>query len=155
MLNERAIGGIFWLALGIALVIESRRLGLGFLSQPGPGFVALCAAVLMGTQGAVLFLQGIVHSRRLHQEPGERHKPPLHWYLPIVTVVALVGYAAMLPVLGFSLASFLFLFGVLIASHRRSWKQALSLASGTVVFSYVLFVVLLRVRLPAGLLGLG
>lgn len=154
MLNERTVGGCLWMFLGAFIAAEAFRLGLGTFGRPGPGFVAFGAAILMAAQGAALLLEGTVGVGKLSEE-CLRGREERHWGPPLLTVLALFLYVALMPELGFAVASFLFLAGMLLAPAGRNWIRNIALAAATVVLSYLVFVTLLKVRMPAGFLGFG
>ena len=51
------ISGIFWLLFSVFVSIESYRLGLGNLHQPGPGFIFFWTAVAMGVLSIAVFVR--------------------------------------------------------------------------------------------------
>ncbi len=71
-----------------------------------------------------------------------------------LALLALVGYALLLDTLGFVLTSFLFLVAVTPLFGRVPWRMWLGVPAGLVVAAHIVFVVVLRVRLPSGVLPL-
>jgi putative tricarboxylic transport membrane protein len=69
-------------------------------------------------------------------------------------LVALFGYVLLLDTLGFVLSSFLFLVVVTPLFGRVPWWMWLGLPAMVAAAAHVAFVVVLRLRLPAGLLPL-
>lgn len=63
---------------------------------------------------------------------------------------ALAFFCAMLEMLGFAVATFLFLVGVLRFVEKLRWLAAGLLATGVAVSTWILFEVLLSVPLPHG-----
>ena len=51
------ISGIFWLFFSAFISIESYRLGLGNLHQPGAGFIFFWTAVAMGILSIAVFVR--------------------------------------------------------------------------------------------------
>jgi hypothetical protein len=149
-LGERTLGGALWVVLSLVVAAECFRLGLGSLGRPGPGFVAFGAAILIAIQGASLIFSGLRGApARVADEPAGR------WFAPLATMASLIVYAVSLPLLGFDVASFLFIGGLLFASAPQRLLQAVLLAAAAVVASHLLFITLLKVRMPPGLLGMG
>ena len=71
-----------------------------------------------------------------------------------LALVALIGWVLLLETLGFVLSSFLFLVAVTPLFGRVPWWMWLGVPAGLVVAAHIAFVVILRLRLPAGLLPL-
>jgi putative tricarboxylic transport membrane protein len=67
---------------------------------------------------------------------------------------ALLGYVLLLDTLGFLLSTFLFLVAVTPLFGRVPWWMWLGVPAVVAVAAHVAFVVVLRLRLPAGLLPL-
>ena len=42
------ISGVFWLCFSILMIIQSYRLGLGTINQPGPGFLFFWVNIVLG-----------------------------------------------------------------------------------------------------------
>jgi putative tricarboxylic transport membrane protein len=149
-LGETTLGGALWILLSLVVAAECVRLGLGSLGRPGPGFVAFGAALLVAVQGALLVISGLRGAApRIADQQGGR------WLAPLATMASLVAYAVSMPLLGFDLASFLFIGGLLFASAPRRLLQAIAMAAVAVVASHLLFITLLKVRMPMGILGTG
>ena len=49
--------GFFWLLLSICVCLESLRLGIGTLRNPGMGFMSFWASVILGVLSLVLLFQ--------------------------------------------------------------------------------------------------
>jgi putative tricarboxylic transport membrane protein len=69
-------------------------------------------------------------------------------------LAALVGYVLLLEPLGFLLSSFLFLVAVTPLFGRVPWWMWLGVPAAVAVAAHIGFVVILRLRLPSGLLPL-
>jgi putative tricarboxylic transport membrane protein len=69
-------------------------------------------------------------------------------------LLALVAYVLLLEPLGFLIASFLFLVAVTPLFGRVPWWMWLGVPAGLAIAAHVAFVVILKLRLPAGLLPL-
>ena len=69
-------------------------------------------------------------------------------------LLALVAYVLLLDTLGFLLASFLFLVAVTPLFGRVPWWMWLGVPAGLAIAAHIAFVVVLKLRLPSGLLPL-
>jgi hypothetical protein len=72
----------------------------------------------------------------------------------LLGLAALSLYGIALDYLGYLATTFLFLMFTSKIMEREKWKGPLVLALFTAVGSYLLFVVLLQVQLPKGILGM-
>ena len=69
MSSADRISGIFWLLFSVFVSIESYRLGLGNLHQPGPGFIFFWTAVAMGILSIAVFVRAWT-SKRTEEPQG-------------------------------------------------------------------------------------
>jgi len=69
-------------------------------------------------------------------------------------LLALVAYALLFEPLGFLLASFLFLVAVTPLFGRVPWWMWLGVPAGLAIAAHIAFVVILKLRLPPGILPL-
>lgn len=140
--------GCALLGMGFSIYVafESWRLGIGTFSAPGPGFLPLGAALLIG----IFSLAGLWVFRPLgtaEEVQGGR------WNIVLV-VVALVVFAWLVERLGFLLTTTLFLVFLLRVVQRKRWPLALVLSFLIAAASYGVFQIWLRAQLPKGLLGI-
>ena len=150
---ERAdrVSGIFWFLFSVFVSIESYRLGLGTLHQPGPGFLSFWTSVAMG-----IISIGVLARAWTPMEAGERKSPIFgkENLLKITFVLlSLFLYAFFMEVLGFipvTLLLFIFLLGMI---ERKKWRLTIFVSIVVTGISFLLFEVWLKAQLPKGLLG--
>jgi len=143
-----AVGGLGLLLSGGYLVL-ALQLPFGQMEQPG-------AAVFPLVVAAVLALASLA---TLHE--GWQTDPTLRIDLPVggdrrrVLAIGglLVGYVVLLPWLGQAICSLLFLVFALRALSEQPWPRVLVTAAALAAALYVLFVLLLKVPMPKGVLG--
>jgi putative tricarboxylic transport membrane protein len=141
---------LFLVLLGLAGAVEARRLALGTLGRPGPGFfpfylgLALCFVALTLVLRAARGGKGKSGER---PEAGER----LQWWKVVATLAALFLYAVVLESLGFVVTTALLIFFLFRVIERHSWAVSVGGSILTAGFSYALFKWWLGVQLPAGL----
>jgi hypothetical protein len=140
------VSGAFFVAVGLLVIALSGDLPIGTLSSPGAGFMP---NILAGF--TILF--GIVLLLRAHQS-----KPfaGLAWddAKHAAMVVALTAVAAaVFDWLGFLTTDVLLIFALLVVIERRRLLPAAVYSIGLVVFTYLLFVYVLKTPLEAGPLG--
>ena len=129
----------------LVAVNEARRLRLGSLSSPGPGFVPLCLAGALALVGMILLWRalGEPESPAPAAEPGARWKS-------VVSLLALGVYTFALEPVGFVLATAALLFFFFRVLDGQRWWIALASAVAVSVLSYLVFARALSVRLPEG-----
>ncbi|TYB59494.1 tripartite tricarboxylate transporter TctB family protein [Nonomuraea sp. PA05] len=128
------------LAVGVFGAVGSYALGLGKLTQPGPGLWPFAISVVIIVLSAVLLVTG-----RNLQDTERFSRSSL---LTAVGLVTLVGLAALLPVIGFEIPSLLLMFIWLRFLGKESWRSSIVISICAVAAFYVLFVVLLQIPLP-------
>lgn len=145
---------LFWLLLSVSILIESVHLGIGTVRNPGTGFFAFGAAVLLGILSLILFLQTL--SKRV-----EAKVEPLFsgtaWKRPLLILIVLVIYSKLMPLIGYLISTFLlmvFLLWMLEPNRIKWFLWSLVVAFVSTLISYYAFSILLNCQFPAGLFGL-
>lgn len=148
--KKESLSGILWLCIAIAVLVASVRLGLGAYQNPGPGFLAFWAAVLLALFSGVLLLVSL---------SGQENSNPLadlwkrrKWSIPLLVVVTMIIYGLVLPKLGFLPTTFV-LMVVLFALGKMKLWQAIPSAMLAALATFVLFDWLLKMPLPRGFFG--
>ncbi len=126
-------------------VHEARRLRLGTLTNPGPGFVPLCLAVALALVALLLLWRAL----REPATPGPPAEPGERWK-PVASLIALAAYTFALEPLGFVLATAGLLFFFFRVLDGQRWWIALASAVVVSALSYLIFAGALHVRLPEG-----
>jgi hypothetical protein len=144
------VSALFWLCISAFVSRMALQLGIGVLSNPGPGFVLFCASVVCAALSVALVVnavRGKGGSRRLADSwRGVR------WGNVIVAMAALTLYAAFLTKIGFLLATFGFMAVLYGLGKTRPWVS-LSGAVVTTVLAYAIFHFGLQVHFPKGILS--
>ncbi len=145
------ISGIFWFIFSGLICIESYRLGLGSLHQPGPGFLFFWTAAAM----AVLSVAVVVRAwtGRKAQELEIPALAKKNAFKIILVLLALFLYAFFMETLGFipvTLLLFIFLQGMI---EKKRWGFAVVVSIAVTGVSYLVFEIWLKSQLPKGLLG--
>jgi hypothetical protein len=126
--------------VGVAGLIGSLALGLGRLTQPGPGLWPFVISVVVTVLAVALALVG------RHGEDTEKFSRAS--VLTAIAVVTLVAFALLLPLIGFEIPSLLLTFVWLRFLGKESWVSSVAISVGTVAAFYVLFVLVLQIPLP-------
>jgi putative tricarboxylic transport membrane protein len=144
------ISGFFWLFFSAFVSVESYRLGLGGLHEPGPGFLCFWTGVAMGIMSVAILVRAWATREPEEAESDLFGKKNL---LKVTFVlVALFLYAFFMEAVGFipiTLLLFLFLLGMI---EKKKWGFAILVSVAVTVVSYLVFEVWLQAQLPRGIL---
>ena len=144
-----AVSGALLAALGGYAGFKAWGFGLGALSQPGAGFFPFLGALLIAGCGLAIAV------RALAPAAGEAPAGPAlgNWKL-WACVAALVGYAVALPLIGFTLSTFLILGALSRLDPRTTWAGTFLTALLGAAGFWLVFVRALNVNFPRPLAGL-
>ena len=151
MKNRDLVSSMIWMALGGLFVAGALQQGLIRKGVPGPGFLPFLSGL------ALIFVSLFVLVPAL----GQREKDESDGFFPerdslrkfLLALAALFAFGVALEYVGYLLTTFLFMFFMTRLMEPKGWRTTTLLALLTAVLSYLLFVVLLEVQLPKGLLG--
>ena len=150
MKNNDQRSSLFWLVIGLAIALYSRKYGLGTFSTPGPGFLPFVSGAAMALLALVVFFQQFPKSQ------GETLKSlwaHTKWPTVLMVMGSLVLYAVFLRLLGFLLDTFVLTAFLLRVMEPLSWKKVVAGATGATLGSYAIFELWLEAQLPSGFLG--
>jgi hypothetical protein len=141
------IGGIFVLALGIAVIVFSAQLSYMSEFGPGPGFLPLWLGI--GLVGCSLFV--IVRNIRRHSQGGTFFKPRTK--LAVRMLLTIVVAFLLFPFLGFPIGLALFTAFTMRMMGRHSLILCGLTAFVTAIGIHFVFGQWLYIPLPKGLIG--
>ncbi|MGH7306667.1 MAG: tripartite tricarboxylate transporter TctB family protein [Candidatus Rokuibacteriota bacterium] len=146
MLTTGRVAGAALVVFSLVVLLESRRLPLGSLRNPGPAYVPVALAVLLLCLGTLL--------AALDKGPALSSVSWKEWG-HAVAIFAVCAFAALaLERLGFRITIALSLAFLLRVLEGKSAVFSVLLSVGFAVGAFLLFDTLLRVPLPRGPLGL-
>jgi putative tricarboxylic transport membrane protein len=152
-IGRDGIAGLILLAISLVLLVQSFQLPSLPIVPVGPGFYPAIVLSFMAAASALLVVQDVIK----HRAPAEAvvGDAPRRNYRLVVIAFAIVGaYVALLPLLGFRIATVLFAGALQAALDRpksaRQWAVLAAIALGTAAVSYVIFERYLMVLLPRG-----
>jgi hypothetical protein len=148
MIGRDGVAGLLCLAGALLLLWTSRTIPAPPLVPIGPAFYP---RILLGIT-AVLALALIVNDLR-----GRQQRPPrvdVRYRFVVLTFLIFIGYVVLLPLLGYRVATGVFV-AILHAAldpprSARAWALVLGGAVVTTVITYVVFERYLSVLLPRG-----
>jgi len=149
MKKTYTLANVFWLVLSVAVCLESRRLNVGGLHTPGPGFLPFYTAILLG----ILALISLMQTLKVVEGPASEIWGGVRWLKLGLMLASLFLYTLLFSILGFVLATFLLLLVLFRVIEPYGWKMVLISSVLTIAGTYFFFVVLLESRLPRGFLG--
>lgn len=155
-LGRDGIAGLVGLAVSLGLLPFAFGLPKLPIVPIGPGFYPTIVLVFMAAMSAVLVIQDLVAQRApaaAAAEPAPA-EPRRNYQLVLAAFVAVAIYIALLPYLGFRIATALFVAGFQFVLERpataRQWAIQLAIAVGTAAVTYLVFERYLSVILPRG-----
>jgi putative tricarboxylic transport membrane protein len=141
------IAAAFWLAVAAGVTWAGARLGLGTLSDPGPGGMIFWVGVVMTALSLATLLAAL-------RQPAGADIASLwqgtRWWLVPYVVVLLALYAWLMPALGFLTTTVLLLMVLFATIDRQSWIAPPLGAILITAAAYIVFRRLLGTQLPAG-----
>jgi len=144
------ISGIFWLLFAILVCIESYRLGLGTLHQPGPGFLFFWASIALGIMDLVVLIRAWMDKKAAETKLtifGGQNVLKI-----ILVLISVFLYAIFMETVGFILVTLLLFIFLLGFIEKKKWWFTLFVSVVVTVIAYLIFEVWLKSQLPRGLL---
>ena len=146
MIGRDGLAGLAGLAGSLLLLWASRGLPQAALVPIGPAFYPRILLSICALLSAALVLSDLRAPRRAAPAPAR-------YRLVILAFLIFTGYVILLPVLGYRVATGLFvgvLQVVLEPPRGRRWALVLGVALGTTLVTYYVFEGYLTVLLPRG-----
>jgi hypothetical protein len=146
--SRDGVAGLVCLAGSLVLLWVSRALPQPALVPIGPAFYP--RVLLVVTAGLSLALVADDLRRRHRRRPAP---PPVNYRLVLTTFAIFIAYVALLPLLGYRIATFLFVAGLQASLHPprgRRWLLPVSSGLATTIVTYYVFERYLSVLLPRG-----
>jgi putative tricarboxylic transport membrane protein len=153
-LKRHQIGcALFLVCFGIFICWEARKLDMGRVVKPGPGFFPFW----LGLALIIVSLALLVNYGRKKIDPSLPSPDlwkGLHWEKVLYSSVALLLYALFLESLGYILATVLLILFFFRAIEPQKWVVVILGSVITSFITYFLFKLWLQVQLPRGLWGI-
>lgn len=144
---------IFLLILGIYTCFEARKLEIGGISRPGPGFFPFWLGSALVVVSLALVIK--LGREKVHQYlPSKGLWKGLDWEKILLSLVALLLYGFVLESLGYCIATFLLMSLLFGPIGAQKWWVAIAGSIITSFFSYLLFRLWLQIQLPIGVFGI-
>jgi hypothetical protein len=153
-LGRDGLAGLILLVISLALVVQSLSLPSLPIVPVGPGFFPRIVLIFVACASIGLVAQDVLKRRR-SEEAGLAPAAPRRNYGIVIVAFAIVGsYVLLLPLLGFRVATVMFVAVLQAALDRprtlRRWTELGAIALGTALITYIVFERYLLVLLPRG-----
>lgn len=152
MRDRDIISSALCIVVAILFCAGGLKYGLGSFSRPEPGlYPFILGLIFIGLSMALLFTS----LKKKQDAIRERFFPPREKaYRLVLSLVFLYAYGMAMDQLGYVVTTFFFLVGVLRFVGLQKWKTVLTTSFLATLFSFLLFVTLLKSQLPKGPLGI-
>lgn len=144
---------VILLLIGLVLVWQSYKIA-GFSALSSPGAFPLAASATMVVAALIVVIGDWRRPSAADNEALSGKPASFAEITPTVVVVFVgfvIGYSALLDILGFLPTSFLFLFLSIQFLHRGSVVFSFFVALGSLIVIYVIFRLIFTVVLPEGI----
>jgi putative tricarboxylic transport membrane protein len=140
---------VFWVAVAIVVCYGATRLGLGSVTEPGPGFIFFWSGLLLAALSLIVATESLRGSAEPFQEMGR-----MNWVKIGLVLLSLVLYAFFLERVGFMLTTFVVLSFLLGLIEGTNSGRSFAVAAAAALGSFAIFELWLKIRLPKGIFGL-
>jgi putative tricarboxylic transport membrane protein len=136
--TQARLGGTAAVVIGLLAAWGAQGLGVGSLTDPGPGLWPLIVSGVLVVTGTAVALR-----------PGEGAEPMgRESWVVVLACASLVVYTLVIPVVGFELPTAVLLAFWLRVLGREGWRTTLIVAVGGTAVVYAVFILGLGVALP-------
>jgi len=153
-IGRDGIAGLILLAVSLVLLVQSFQLPSLPIVPVGPGFYPAIVLSFMAAASALLVVQDVLKQRIVAPAAEEAAPPPRNYRLVVIAFAVAAAYVVLLPLLGFRLATVLFVATLQAALGKprtaRDWTVLVAIAVGTAAATYLIFERYLLVLLPRG-----
>jgi putative tricarboxylic transport membrane protein len=151
MRNPDQSSSLFWLVIGVGIVLCSLKYGVGTLHEPGPGFITFFAGAILIVLSLSLFLS--TFRDRKTRASLQSLWAGLETGKVLYVIVLLVAYTFLLKPVGFLIGTFFLLFLLFRVKGSYRLKTIFLMSFLVTVGSYIIFEIWLKAQLPKGVLG--
>jgi putative tricarboxylic transport membrane protein len=142
---------LFWLLISAYVMIESLRMGIGSLREPGMGFMTFGTSLLLGLFSLILFAQACWR----REESAAKPQPSgTFWWRVLLVLIALAVYSGILPTAGYLISTFILMNFLYWLLKKSSWWWVIVSSFLTTIITYYVFSKWLNCQFPDGLFGL-
>jgi len=148
------ISSVLWMGFAMLFIIGGLDQGLIRRGAPGPGFVPFLTGIALVGLALLVFFPALIGKRGEDAVAVEKFFPEQGSLKRILlALLALVVYGLILNFAGYLITTFLFMTFACRLMEPEKWRTVLIVSAATAGLSYLLFIRLLDVPLPIGILG--
>jgi putative tricarboxylic transport membrane protein len=136
--SQARVAGLAAVAVGIAAALGARDLGVGSLTDPGPGLWPLVVSAVLVITGAAVAVRPGDDAEAIGRDA---------WTV-VVACLTLLAYTAVIRVVGFELPTIALLAVWMRLFGGEPWRTTVAVSVGVTVVVYVVFILALGVALP-------
>jgi hypothetical protein len=141
--------GVMFAVVGAAFTWGATDYSMGTSARPGPGYFPLLLGVLLAIIGAWIAITGLAGDVQEEERIGA-----IVWRPLLVIVASIVFFGLALPRLGMAVTAPLLIVGSSFAGEEQKWRSLLASAVVLTFFSWLVFVVGLKLVIPMWPAGL-
>jgi putative tricarboxylic transport membrane protein len=145
------ISGVFWFCFAILVMIESKRLGLGTLHQPGPGFLFFWVNAILAIMSLIVLIRAWTGKKK--EGPQQAIFGTQNVKKVVLVMLSLFIYVLLMEPVGFipvTLLLFIFLLGII---EKKKWYVTAFASVVVTIAAYLIFETWLQSQLPRGIMG--
>ena len=131
-----------YMVIGLFFTYMATQYSMGTPAKMGPGYFPFWLGLVMTALGLVILIKSLGAKAAIEKVP------PFNWRVIGLITGSVVLYGVLLPIMGFIVAVFVLVFLSASASHEFHWKGTLINAIFLIVFTYLVFVVGLKLQFP-------
>lgn len=135
---QARVAGLAAVVVGIAAALGARDLGVGSLTDPGPGLWPLVVSAVLVITGAVVAVRPGDDAEAIGRDA---------WTV-VVACLTLVAYTAVIRVVGFELPTIVLLASWMRVFGGEPWRTTVAVSVGVTLAVHVVFILALGVALP-------
>ena len=151
-MSAERIGALFWILFGAAGIHGALDLGLGTMEAPGPGFLTFVAAAFVSLMAVMVLIQSYRHDAAAQVRVADLWRD-LKWGRAIAIVMLTIRVILSFESVGCVVCSFVLLAVIMRWLEGVDWKTSLVVPAIAVAGTHFLFQTILKISLPAGILG--
>jgi len=141
-----------WSVFGIVVILLSKKLGIGGVHSPGPGFITFWAGVILCGLAVFIFVTSRIGSRKSSSKYVIELWTGVAWTKAFLIVLSLVGYALTVNYFGYLICTIVLIVFLLKTIDPVKWIVAIGTGVTSSFVSFVVFDLWLKVQLPHGML---
>ncbi|MBM4329531.1 MAG: tripartite tricarboxylate transporter TctB family protein [Deltaproteobacteria bacterium] len=144
------IAALFFFGVGLFFALYARRVEIGAWNEPGPGFLPFWAGITLCVMAVGLFIGSM---RRTGLALPRFFPQADSWKRVLATFLAMVVYMRILDLVGFTIATFIFVGFLVRFIFPQTWTRSIIVAALSALCARLLFINLLKTQLPRGFVG--